>query len=968
MSAPLVLSPFASALVPRARRVRAHRVRDAGTAHADNSADEADLAFRLGNEAYGDRQYALALQQYFLSYRLVPNRNVLFNIARCFEALERYDEAYRYYHDLSSQKLGAQDRREVARSLQRIRPRVALVELSSEPPGADVYVDRVDLGSRGQTPLTLALPAGPHTIILQREGHEPAELKQKLVRGRELEAKLKLELITGTASISGTPIGAWVREMPDGPTLGTLPASVRLPPGRRILYVGADGHGTSQLIVDVQANGESSAQVALGPAPKPTGHLVVTANHQNAVVLVDGVEAGFTPAVLTLPEGSHEIEVSLPELTPLVQTFAITSGKEQRLHAELRYSPPSVKAASKSLLSVDEAPASISVITREEIQGFGYSTLAEALSAIRGFSTSNDRLYNYVGIRGFSPPGDLNTRVLILWDGHALNDIWAGQGYAGRELAVSLDEVDRIEIVRGPGSALYGTGAFFAVINVVPRDTLSRKRNVEATGGVGALGAWRGHLAAGMKGDDASVLFSGSAFGALGAEFTALGNSGLVRGLDDERAWNASARGRVGEVTLFAQLNNRQKQFPTAPFGTEINAPGTRSSDSRGFAEVRWDHPFADGSSLSLRGYYDASRYRGYWMYAPEQEGGGRVVYTDSGSADWAGTEARYRFSPFEGNFLTAGLEAQFQYRLQQEIFSAGDGRPLANHSRTLFSAYLLDEWRVHRRLFVSAGLRVDRYLDEDDTPVTPRLALILLPYENGITKLVAGQAFRAPNVYELHYHDELFSQRPAKDLSPESITTIEIEHAHDLTEELRLTVAGYHNRIHSLVVLEQEHAPEPGCGPEGAREQCLVYQNATGMLRAFGAEAGLRWQPGRHALVDASYSFVNLVGASPEVQSGTPVHLASGRLLTPLAEPFVRLSFQATYQSARKGARVPEGAGEALLLNVGLSGETEHLRYFAGVQNLLDVKYALPVGSEFPEPVVPQYGRTFSVSLTGVY
>ena len=70
----------------------------------------------------------------------------------------------------------------------------------------------------------------------------------------------------------------------------------------------------------------------------------------------------------------------------------------------------------------------------------------------------------------------------------------------------------------------------------------------------------------------------------------------------------------------------------------------------------------------------------------------------------------------------------------------------------------------------------------------------------------------------------------------------------------------------------------------------------------------------------------------------------------------------------ARKGARVPDGAGEALLLNVGLSGETEHLRYFAGVQNLLDVQYALPVGREFPQPVVPQYGRTFSVSLTGVY
>jgi tetratricopeptide (TPR) repeat protein len=66
------------------------------SAQADNTADEADVAFTLGNDAYSRREYDRALAAYFLSYRLVPNRNVLFNIARCYEAQSRFDEAYRY--------------------------------------------------------------------------------------------------------------------------------------------------------------------------------------------------------------------------------------------------------------------------------------------------------------------------------------------------------------------------------------------------------------------------------------------------------------------------------------------------------------------------------------------------------------------------------------------------------------------------------------------------------------------------------------------------------------------------------------------------------------------------------------------------------------------------------------------------------------------------------------------------------
>src|SRR6185503_1018345 len=140
---------------------------------ANNTADEADVAFELGNEAYARGNYNEALQSYFTSYRLVPNRNVLFNIARCYEAQNRFNEAYRYYNDLSGESLPDEDAADIRRSLERLRSKVALVRVITTPEGAEVYIDRADLGGRGRSPQTLALPPGRHKVMVKKEGYRP---------------------------------------------------------------------------------------------------------------------------------------------------------------------------------------------------------------------------------------------------------------------------------------------------------------------------------------------------------------------------------------------------------------------------------------------------------------------------------------------------------------------------------------------------------------------------------------------------------------------------------------------------------------------------------------------------------------------------------------------------------------------------------------------------------------------------
>ena len=85
---------------------------------------------------------------------------------------------------------------------------------------------------------------------------------------------------------------------------------------------------------------------------------------------------------------------------------------------------------------------------------YGYRTLADILRSVRGFYVTNDRNYSYLGVRGFSRPGDYNARILLLVDGHRLNDNIFGAALIGTEFPLDVDLIERVEIIRGPSSSL----------------------------------------------------------------------------------------------------------------------------------------------------------------------------------------------------------------------------------------------------------------------------------------------------------------------------------------------------------------------------------------------------------------------------------------------------------------------------------------------------------------------------------
>ena len=128
-----------------------------------------------------------------------------------------------------------------------------------------------------------------------------------------------------------------------------------------------------------------------------------------------------------------------------------------------------VYSASKHLQAASDAPSSVTVVTADEIQKYGYRTLADILKTVPGFFVTNDRNYSSVGVRGFARPGDYNTRILLLVDGHRLNDNVYDEAMIGTEFPINIDLIQRVEVIRGPVSSLYGSNALFAVINIITR-------------------------------------------------------------------------------------------------------------------------------------------------------------------------------------------------------------------------------------------------------------------------------------------------------------------------------------------------------------------------------------------------------------------------------------------------------------------------------------------------------------------
>ncbi len=939
-------------------------------------AAEAEVHFELGVAAQQRGDYRTALQHYMLSNRLAYNKNVVFNIARCYELLDRFAEAYRYYSDYLAEELEESDRRPAQEALERIGRRVALVHIESTPPGADIYLDRVELGSRGRTPRTLAVEPGRIRVILQREGHESATVEVEAQRGETARASLSLVPILGTVHLVGEPAGAEVRvDDPESEPVATLPGDVPLVPGQHTLIITAEGHQTSQIEVTVQPRQRIRRSVSL---ELETGSVLVDVQERGALIEVDGTAMGFTPAVLPrVPAGSHTIRISRPGFRPFEDTIRVEPNEQTAVQVRLRLQQE-VTAASRQAESIFDAPASVTIIPQEELRAFGFQTVWDALGGVRGVYQTDDRTYPSLGFRGFSQPQDYGNRVLVLTDGHVMNDDLLGSSYVGYDARSDLIDVERIEVVRGPGSALYGTNAFFGVINLVTRDrdTFLRPHASVATDGfrMGRLrvgGGTRFSRDVGMWASASGVLAQGDD---LYLPELSSAADGMVRGADGYYAATGMVRGWAGDFTLEGSYHRRRKQIPTGAFDTLLGDPRSQTTDSRGFLELRWDPRFSPEVGLAARVFLDYYEYEGDFAYDPEPVMAGQTgAVHDRWLGLWTGGEARVLLRPLEWLRITAGVEGRGS--LVADLRSSDDSGEDAylDEERRIFvfGGYVVAEVHPVQPLSIHLGGRYDFVSTFADGAFSPRAAVIVRPWDTGIFKLIGGSAFRAPSVYELYYNDGGVTQEPAGSLSPERIWTGELEFTQRIEDELSAIVSVFYNYIESPITT----------GPGAADpDNTFRYVNSPDAAQTLGAEAEVRreWRQGWMLSVSYGYQRTrigDLLSDADEARlTNSPEHLLSLRGAAPIVPELLTIAMRLRIESPRLGQRtLPDGSSQLVegdvpvIADLVLSGEVTELgiSYALGVRNVFDWQYRHPGGEDIAVPFLPQPGRTLFLQTT---
>jgi outer membrane cobalamin receptor len=948
----------------------------APAARADDVADEADTQFNLGASEYQNNNFELALSHFLASNRLARNKNVLFNIARCYEQLRRFPEAHRYYTRALEVESNAAAAMSINQALTRIADRVALLEIETEPPGAHIYLDRKDLGERGTAPQVMALPPKSYRVIAELEGYRDATSEAVTLRiGSQRSVSLKLERIVGTLGVNGAP-GASVRlDADNSPELCRTPCSVQASPGPHTLILTRDGARTTRIPVSVRVGETSNIEPDL---VADTGSLLVNADESGAAIEVDGTARAFTPAVLSLPVGPHRIVVSMRGFRPVQRDVVIAASQQVRLELQL-LSSDSVEAASRVSEPIELAPASVSLITSQELRAMRYPTLAEALRGTRGVFLSDDRGYQALGFRGFGRLGSYGNRVLVTLDGTPLNDDWIWSSYVGFDLRTDLEDIDHIEVVRGPGSVLYGTSAFSGVVNLVTRDEgVPTGREIGLS--VAADGVARARARVTQRfGQDAGFWASVSAGQSQGRDFffpeyVADGPpqvAGYARGIDRARFATFTGRAHYHQLTLSWSLHHHDKQLPTGQFETLLGDGRTSQADTRGFLEARLELPIADWLTSLTRVHGDVYAYRGDFARSPPDGG----LETNSYDSVWAGAEQRFVISPSPAFSLSIGAEGQLHPKIEQSGATEVDGSYLDDRQDFALAAlYGSVDLRPAPAVKFSAGGRLD-YYSTFGASFNPRLALILQPYNGGNLKIVAGKAFKAPSVYELSY--AFIGQLSNPDLTPENIYSAEVEFSQRLDRTVVATIAVYTNYISDLI--SQGEAPPSPDGTENVQ-----FQNTNTPVGTLGAELEVRrdWKEGwmlaaTYSLQRSNYLASEGIGAlltldrSPGFREvpNSPMHLASLKAAAPLLGRALTLMNRLTFEGQRYdtsdtvGSDTPQTRTDASLSwDVVLSGQEARwgFDYSVGVYNAFDSRAGNPVSDEFRQRSIPMLGRSF--------
>ncbi len=527
-----------------------------------------------------------------------------------------------------------------------------------------------------------------------------------------------------------------------------------------------------------------------------------------------------------------------------------------------------VVSAARYVQTIAETPANVTVITREEIRRYAYASVREAISALPGVYDATSQ-WPELGVSGIAVPGDFGSRVLYLVNGMPIYEPTYGGFFLDY---VDIESIERIEFVKGAGSARYGSGAVMGLVNLITR-TSTDNRSISAAMSLASHRQGKLYGAIGHQQQSMTSFISASVDSSSGRDlvlpefnqpaYNSARYHGVSAGNDAERTLRVFGRLTLDQAWLQALLVSASKRDPLASYGTVFNGR-LALRESLAALEAGFNRDLGQGGEMSARTYLFDIGEKGDYPYAFSGARGVPADYINVSdlSSRQVGAELRYDRFFDNGHHLLVGVEAKrvgyaHQVGDQPGLERAGVKCVDVTNSYTQWAVFAQDELRLFGgKLFL--GARFDSYAGLSDgvtSRISPRIAFVR-NLEGGTTaKLVYGEAYRAPTIYESRYQDGLPAASTIwanRALRPELSRSLEALLLARPQDPLQWRLSTYLKTLHDTpeqVVTPRFEGLDCGVGPDG----CIQYRNSGRTQKVAGAEGELRLRDGERGDLYAS-------------------------------------------------------------------------------------------------------------------
>ncbi len=567
------------------------------------------------------------------------------------------------------------------------------------------------------------------------------------------------------------------------------------------------------------------------------------------------------PAAITSPSGPTVVPSSSSRLDDIY---------DAQLYSASRYSQSPL-----------DAPSATHVITRDEIRMTGMSNIAEILRRVPGMDVmTNSPADVNLSIRGFNQR--LSNKLLVLVDGRSVYFDPLGTVF-WHTLTIGVEDIERIEVIRGPASALYGANAFAGVVNIITR--LPGEGTAEFVGSAGSHGWLHEYASASGRKGPIGWRISGGFDNALRfSQEVSKDRIDTKRNFkNQELAWRMlRANGALSykmsdDVALIARggVSRGQSEWQAVSglrdFGldADLNAFVSAQLDTKyGLAKVFYN-------SLTARG-------------SPQHVPLGNDPYLFDTKSDTFDAETMY-----SGEFdlvVKHNLQLGGSYRRKRVDWSYLDEKHEEHH----FALFLQDSLQLKDWLRLQASFRADFHPLLEKPPLSPRAAIIVRPSNDSAIRLSAGTAFRTPSFLESYIDVGANFDVPALtgttrgsevlgiSLEPESVFSLELSYANSASSFFDTEILGYYSRVSNLTPIPTPNAsgfarlsqitgaygdakPEfdPFLGVYTVGE--ARYTNEDSTYNVFGSEMSLRVYPTDGVDLYVNYAFERILpGAGP--------------------------------------------------------------------------------------------------------